>query len=195
MHGITRGCLLAAGIFLASQAFAAEDMPQREQAAREAVNQLMKELGGALKSAMKEGGPEAAIRVCTEKAPQINTRVSREEGWRVTRVSHRYRNPLLGMPDAWEQEVLQRFRERAADGKSLKGMSYSEVVSEPQGRFFRYMQAIPMQEMCASCHGSPEQLAPEVKSVLQERYPHDRATGFQPGELRGAFSVKQPLPE
>jgi hypothetical protein len=170
-------------------------MPQREQAAREAVNQLMKELGGALKSAMQEGGPEAAIRVCTEKAPRINTRVSREEGWRVTRVSHRYRNPLLGMPDAWEQEVLQRFRERAADGKSLKGMSYSEVVSEPQGRFFRYMQAIPMQEMCASCHGAPEQLAPEVKSVLQERYPNDRATGFRPGELRGAFSVKQPLSE
>lgn len=44
-------------------------------------------------------------------------RLSRERGWRVTRVGTRVRNPLLGKPDAWEQQVLAGFTERAAKGK------------------------------------------------------------------------------
>jgi len=33
-------------------------------------------------------------------------------------------------------------------------------------------------------------MTPEVKRMLTERYPEDRATGFQDGDLRGAISVK-----
>ncbi|MFA9460035.1 Tll0287-like domain-containing protein [Thiohalorhabdus sp. Cl-TMA] len=180
-------------LLLGGSALAEGMTAEREQEARAAVNRLMKELGGALKTAMKEGGPQKAIRVCTQMAPRINARISRERGWQVTRVSTRYRNPLLGMPDSWEQRVLGKFRQRAAEGEALKGMKYSEVVTQPEGKYFRYMQAIPMQGLCTSCHGPREQLAPAVQEVLKQRYPHDRATGFQVGELRGAFSVKQPL--
>lgn len=50
------------------------------------------------------------------------------------------------------------------------------------------MRAIPMKEQpCAACHGTS--IAPEVKDKLAELYPTDKATGFKPGELRGAILV------
>ncbi|KPV41219.1 hypothetical protein AN478_04850 [Thiohalorhabdus denitrificans] len=195
MKSTIPGGFLVAGLLAALPAWAAEEMPEREQAAKEAASALMKELGGELKQAMKEGGPPEAVKVCTQKAPRITARLSRERGWQVTRVSNDFRNPLLGMPDPWEQEVLKEFESRAEEGESLKGMGYGEVVNEPEGKFYRYMQAIPTQEMCVACHGPEDQLDPTVRETLQERYPHDRATGFQPGDLRGAFSIKQPVEE
>ncbi|MEF8794261.1 Tll0287-like domain-containing protein [Thiohalorhabdus sp.] len=181
------GCLVGGTPALAGET------ESREAEARKAVKALMSELSGELKAAMKEGGPSAGIGVCVERAPEITGRLSREKGWRVTRVSDQVRNPLLGMPDAWEQETLQRFRGRHADGASYKGMSRGEVVAEPGGKSFRYMQAIPQKGVCMSCHGDKEALSPAVREKLAERYPHDRATGYEVGDLRGAFSIKQPL--
>jgi hypothetical protein len=184
---------LALGGLLAAGPVIAGDGDSRETEARQAVKSLMQQLGGELKQAMKQGGPKAGIGVCTERAPQITAELSREKGWRITRVSDRVRNPLLGTPDAWEQKVLAKFRQQAKEGASYKGMTYSEVVKEPAGEYYRFMQAIPLQGKCMACHGPKENLAPAVLETLEKRYPHDQATGYAVGDLRGAFSIKRPL--
>lgn len=165
--------------------------PEREPAA--VAEALMKELSGALQAQLAAGGPVEAVNVCTELAPAIAGRLSRETGWRVTRVGTRVRNPLLGTPDAWEARVLAEFEARAAAGEPLAGMSFAEQVEEPGGRFQRYLRAIPVQPACLACHGPPETLAAPVAEALRARYPHDRATGYLAGQLRGAVSIKQPL--
>ncbi|MEJ2645971.1 MAG: DUF3365 domain-containing protein [Gammaproteobacteria bacterium] len=171
----------------------ADDMSGREQAARDATMAFLQQLGGTLKQEMKAGGPSSAIKVCREVAPRLAGDISRENGWRVTRVGTRVRNPLLGMPDAWEQKVLDRFQDRVAKGESMQTLSFSEVVSEPDGRYFRYMKAIGTQPLCLTCHGAPEQIPASVREVLSTDYPLDRATGYKAGQLRGAVSIKQPL--
>ncbi len=40
-----------------------------------------------------------------------------------------------------------------------------------------------------TCHGSS--LQPELKAEILCLYPNDQATGFKPGELRGAFTVTE----
>lgn len=165
----------------------------RRAAAEQASMQFLKELKGELMSAMKDGGPANAIGVCTQIAPAIAGRLSRENGWQVTRVGTRVRNPMLGMPDPWEQEVLKRFAVRQREGEKLDGMAYSEVVQEPEGKYFRYMKAIGVAPQCLSCHGDKEQIPAPVKQVLEKKYPFDRATGYRAGDLRGAVSIKQPL--
>lgn len=177
----------------AGSAGAEEASPERGAQARQAVKSLMKQLGSELKTAMKEGGPGAGIDVCTERAPQITAELSRAKGWRITRVSEQVRNPLLGTPDVWEQETLAAFRERHAEGEAYKGMNRGDVVEEPGGTYYRYMQAIPLQGKCLACHGPKESLEPSVRDALAERYPHDQATGYEAGDLRGAFSIKRPL--
>jgi len=171
----------------------AEDLAARERAAREATMSFVKELGGTLKRELASGDPAGAIRVCSEVAPGIANRISLANGWRVTRVGTRVRNAMLGTPDAWEQRVLAQFAKRAGAGEDYAKMDHSEIVEEPAGRYFRYMKAIGTQPLCLTCHGDEATIPPKVAETLAELYPHDRATGYAPGELRGAVSIKQPL--
>ncbi|MDA8087513.1 MAG: DUF3365 domain-containing protein [Nitrospiraceae bacterium] len=170
----------------------AADAARQQQAAMTAKG-FIRQLAQALKKEMAAGGPVRAVDVCSRLAPRIAGRLSRETGWKVTRVGTRVRNPLLGMPDAWEQKVLKMFESRAAKGEPIDQMSYSEVVTEPDGQFFRYMKAIAIKPPCLACHGSESQISPEVRAIIEKRYPHDKATGYKLGELRGAISIKEPI--
>lgn len=154
---------------------------------------FMQQLGRAMKTEMKNNGPVAAIKVCTEISPATAGEISRKTGWKVTRTGTRVRNPALAMPDTWEQRILAQFQARANSGESLKNMTYSEWVNEPNGKYFRFMQAIGVEPVCLTCHGSSSGIPDSVKAVLQERYPHDQATGYKAGDLRGAVSIKRPM--
>ncbi|MBU1191341.1 MAG: DUF3365 domain-containing protein [Gammaproteobacteria bacterium] len=180
-------------MMIGTGANAADDLAAREQAARAASGAFVQKLGGALKAEMQKGGPEQAILVCRDIAPQIAGELSRANGWRVTRVGTRVRNPMLGMPDDWERNVLTDFEARAAKGEKYPDMAFGEVVEFGGSKHYRFMKAIPMQEACLSCHGSAEQIPAGVKAKLASTYPHDLATGYKPGELRGAVSIIQPL--
>ena len=54
-----------------------------------------------------------------------------------------------------------------------------------------YLRAIPMQEQpCSVGHGTD--IDPAFAARIAELYPDDLATGFEPGELRGALLVSWP---
>lgn len=171
----------------------ADEMLERENAAKRASMTLIKKLGAELKKEMGNNGPEAAITVCRDMAPKINSEVSRLNGWRVTRVSEKVRNPMLGTPDAWESRVMKSFEERAAKGEKYTDMVYGETVNENGKQYYRFMKPVATAEVCTVCHGSAEQIPSGVKAQLAMDYPHDRATGYKPGDLRGAISIKQPM--
>lgn len=185
--------LIAGSALLGAQAYAADDLAAREQAARQATGAFVQKLGGALKQEMEKGGPDHAIMVCRDLAPQIAGELSRANGWKVTRVGTRVRNPMLGLPDDWERKVLADFAARAAKGEKYPDMAHGEVVDIGGARYYRFMKAIPVQEACLKCHGSAEQIPDGVKAKLAATYPHDRATGYRVGDLRGAVSIIQPL--
>jgi hypothetical protein len=174
---------------------ASADQMAPEQVANEVAETFLGELNQAMVREMTKGGPIEAIIVCTKLAPDIAGRLSREHGWRVTRVGTRVRNPLLGMPDAWEQRVMAEFAERAAKGETFADMAHDEVVTEPDGQYFRFMKPIMVQPKCLLCHGSHDQIPESIRLMLKQQYPFDRAIGYKTGELRGAVSIKQPLDE
>ena len=169
------------------------ELAERTQAARQTVMMFAKELGGVLKAELGKGGPANAIGVCRDIAPSVANRLSLQNGWKVSRVGTRVRNPMLGTPDSWEQQVMMDFQSRAAQGQSYEEMSHSEVVEEPGGRYFRFMKPIPVKEVCLACHGNVDDLDESVRNTLAEHYPHDQAVNYKLGDLRGAFSIKQPL--
>jgi len=170
-----------------------QDDAARVEEARRLAGTMMQALGGKLQAAMKEGGPAAAIGVCASAAPAIAGELSRQNGVRLTRVSLKVRNPLLGSPDAWEQGALAAFEARLAKGEAADKLEFAETVSEPSGRYFRYVKALPVQAVCMNCHGDAASLAPDIKDRLAREYPADRATGYSVGQIRGAVSVKRPL--
>ena len=165
--------------------------------ARQAISAFSTELMARFKEAMMNGGPVNAINVCSEIAPEIASSISRDTGWMVRRVTTRTRSPLA-TPDNWELEELRLFEKGLAKGTPAAGLETSRVKRESGNReYFRYMKAIvlppPDIAPCMACHGDWETLDPAIQEILNTQYPHDRATGYSPGELRGAFSVKRLL--
>ncbi len=183
----------AVSMAYAQAASADDDIQPRVDAANAAAGDFLKQLGGAMKREMQAGGPVAALKVCRDVAPDIANDISLDKGWKVIRVGTRARNSMLGLPDSWEQAVMQDFEKRAAEGEGFDTMTHFEVVEEPAGRSLRFMKAIGLAPQCVVCHGSPEQIAEPLREQLKALYPHDRAVGYKPGDLRGAVSIKQPL--
>jgi hypothetical protein len=178
---ILAGC--ASGPSAEQQAAMADD-------ARKAAGSLIQQLGGELKQVMSAQGPEAAISVCKEKAPQIAAAVSRQSGYDIKRVSPKNRNPN-GAPDAWEAQAQATLEKRLAAGEKPETLDTWQVVDTPSGKQFRYAKAVPVQPVCLVCHG--EAIPDGVKARLAADYPNDKATGYQAGMLRGIISIRRLL--
>lgn len=170
----------------------ADDAADRAAASRAVVKEFAGQLQGELGAAMKAGGPTSAIEVCNKKAPGIAADLSKSKGWDVGRTSLKLRNPA-NAPDAWEKGVLEKFEARKAAGEDVTKMEYSEVVEANGKKQFRYMKAIgiPADAPCVVCHG--EKIDAKVQAALKEKYPQDKATGYKAGDIRGAFSITQPM--
>jgi hypothetical protein len=159
---------------------------------RKVSGELIRQIGGEMRKEVEATGPMRAVMVCKYTAPEVASSLSRMNGMRVTRVSLKARNPALGFPDPWEQNVLMEFDRRAARGEKAEAIEHAEVVTEPTGRYLRYMKAIPTGKVCLACHGPSEQISDAVKAQIANEYPHDRAVGFVEGSIRGAVSIKKP---
>lgn len=168
----------------------AVNVEERKQQSVAVIKSFASTLKGELQAAMKEGGPVNAISVCNTVAPAIAAQKSQETGWDVGRTSLKLRNPD-NAPDSWEQAVLEAFNERRAAGEDPQTIAFAEVVEQDGGKVFRFMKAIPTGQVCLNCHG--ENIAEPVKAKLDELYPQDRARGYKQGEIRGAFTITQPL--
>jgi hypothetical protein len=159
--------------------------------ARKVSNELIGQVRGELTKAIEISGPLRAIIVCKYSVPEISSSLSRKTGWKVSRVSLKPRNPALGAPDTWEQRVLGDFERRAEIGEKGDELEFGEIVTEPLGRYFRYMKALPVVPLCMNCHG--DKMSDAIRAQLAAEYPHDKATGYQVGQIRGAVTIKRPL--
>lgn len=180
--------VLAVSIF--STGIIADDLKQRADASRATVKEFGKTLKGKMQQAMKAGGPLNAIKVCNADAPGIATDMSNKKGWKVGRTSLKLRS-AANAPDDWETKVLNDFEKRKAEGADPKKLEHYEVTTENGKKVFRYMKAIPTGKVCTKCHG--QDIDPAVKAKLKELYPDDKATGFKVGDIRGAFTISQPM--
>lgn len=160
--------------------------------ARKASGALIQKLGGELKTALTDKGPEGAISICKERAPQIAAEVSKQFNLDVKRVSPKNRNPA-GAPDAWEAEAQAGLEKRLTAGEKPETLDTWQIVSTPTGKQFRYAKALPVQPPCLTCHGDSATIPDAVKARLAAEYPQDKATGYGPGMVRGIISIKRAL--
>ena len=182
--------LLLALTVLASFAALADDGAKLAEA-RQVAGTVPPKLLAVLSEQIARGGPASAIAVCQEQAPQMAKAASEQTGWNIRRVSLRNRNPKA-VPDAWEQAALQDFDRRAAGGESPATLEKWEVVAHADRKEYRYIRALPVQQLCLSCHGPAEQLKPDVTSQLNKLYPKDLGVGYSLGQIRGAITLRQP---
>ena len=167
--------------------------PEQMQATRAVTGELLKTLSGKLQESMKANGPAGSITVCKTIAPQIALGLADRTGWKITRVGTRVRNVDLGTPNVWQHKALGHLNADLKSGAKPETLEWSEVVTENGKPTLHYAKAIVLQTQCLACHGTAAQLAPGVADKLKAIYPHDQATGYAPGQLRGAVVISRPL--
>jgi hypothetical protein len=158
---------------------------------RQLAMQLGGQLKGELTKAIAEGGPVAAINVCYLRAPEIAAQLSQASGARVGRTALRVRNPS-NAPDELERSVLEQFAADLGSGPIDRPLEAIFEIRRGDAVERRYMRAIPTDALCLTCHGTT--IAPDLAAAIARDYPKDQATGFEQGQLRGAFSVVWPAP-
>ncbi|MDG1123040.1 MAG: DUF3365 domain-containing protein [Glaciecola sp.] len=165
---------------------------QETKQALEAEAQLITQrFGGTLKpklkAAIQSGGLVHAVDICAVEAPVIAQSLSSKTGWEVQRVSLQPRNTETATPDEHERTTLVWFAEQQANQSEAGMLKSSQIVNNT----YRYMQAQPVEGVCLNCHGT--NIDPAVQSIIESKYPSDMATGYQLGQIRGAFSLAKSL--
>lgn len=158
---------------------APEPMRQEARRAITAFSELRTTLEGRLQQALAAGGAPAAISVCRLEAPKATATVGQSAHLEMGRTSTRLRNPQ-NAPRSWVRPYLARYANAPAKEAPV------EVVDLGAGRM-GVIAPIGLQPLCTTCHGDPNTMSPELLEALKTNYPHDQATGFSPGQLRGVF--------
>lgn len=171
---------------------AAAQAPEARERAAQAAAGLGRVLMELLGQEMAKGGYEGAVRACSEVAQTVTEEFAHERGLEIRRVSLRARNPK-DQPDEWEAAKLRMWEKEYKPG--APPAEVFETFEEEGRRIARYLKPIVVQPMCLGCHGPRDKISAEVRRVIEERYPRDHATGYQAGDLRGAFSVTLRLGE
>lgn len=186
-----RRAILAAFLALAALPALADETKLLEEG-RAIAMKMPPKLLEVLNEEIKKGGHAEAMAVCRDKAPRMAQSLSEQTGWAIRRVSLKNRNPKA-VPDAWERAVLEDFDRRTATGEKPTAIEKGEIVDVGGKPYYRYMKALPTQDLCLHCHGMPERIEPAVKAKLNELYPEDKAVGYGPAEIRGAITLKKAL--
>jgi hypothetical protein len=171
----------------------AQDVAALTADTKKTVLPVVPKVVNAMQEAVAAKGVAGAIPVCKEEAPALIKEKRKETGWDIRRVSLKTRNAERATPDLWEARQLADFNIRAANGEKLDMMEKSEIVTIDGKLVFRYMKALPVAEVCLKCHGPADSLDAGLKAELGKSYPHDQATGYAKGQIRGALTVKRPL--
>lgn len=152
-----------------------------KQIAAAAKDEMFKTLSAKLLEAMSQGGPAAAIEVCSKDAPKIADRIGKQFDVQIGRTSFKLRNSKNTPPD-WVKPIIE---EKPTEPR------FVELPENHTGALFPIMLKV----QCLACHGSKEQISPDVQAQLDRLYPEDQATGFNEGDLRGWFWVNVPMPK
>jgi hypothetical protein len=154
----------------------------------------MKELKGVLLKNMKDGGPLQAVNVCSDTAADLSESFSKFNNIEVKRVSFKNRNPN-NAPDEFESKALRSFETLKEMGELASSTDIVEKFTVNGVEAVRFVKPIMVDAPCLNCHGSESQISDDVKNVLKSKYPDDKATDYNIGDLRGAISITKILSE
>lgn len=199
MTGIHLSMVVAAGLTLAGAALAtaqpARDWPTHAVAAAPAefapaiqrgdlvIASLQVALLSELRRAIADHGHAGALASCHLDATAVEFRIARKEGIAAGRTSARLRNPT-NVPRPWARAIVARYADARAAGVDGFVVELGDRIG--------LLRPIVEQPMCASCHGPEVKIDPRVRELLPDRYPADRAVGFEDGAIRGWFWVEIP---
>jgi hypothetical protein len=154
--------------------------------------EFMKSLKGILIKQMQTKGVVQAVSVCSDTAQVLTNNIGIQKGVFIRRVSFKNRNKN-NYPDNFEKKVLSKFDLLKQNDKLDEKTEHFETVQEGEFTYLRYLKPILIQAECLNCHGSQTEIMPDVRNIIAQKYPDDKAIEYKLGNLRGAVSIKKAI--
>lgn len=107
--------------------------------------------------------------------------LAQSHDWLVQQLARKYRNPAHEL-DAEADSIYGQF---VHDPEQTEAWLRTVRADTPGWRYFRRINVEPS---CLACHGPKD----ERPDFVEEKYPEDRAYGFEEGDLRGLYAVFVP---
>jgi hypothetical protein len=168
--------------------------PAVQQAARERGRAIAAETFGLLstnlQTALQSGGVSNALPFCSLAASPLTAGIAEKHGVTLKRVTHKARNPAAQANET-ELAILQSFASALTASTNPPPPFATNLVA---GHATFFAPIVLNNELCLKCHGEPgADISAASLAVIQQHYPQDQATGFQLGQLRGAWRIDFPL--
>jgi len=159
---------------------------------RKDSQEFLESLKTVLIKEIQTKGIVSAVSVCSDTAQLLTNDYGIKKGIYIKRVSFKNRNPN-NYPDEFETKGLKYFEELKSQNKLNQNSEYYEVIKTDGIKNARFLKPIIIQAPCLNCHGDVENFNTEVKTILLNKYPEDKATGYKVDNLRGAVSIQKAL--
>jgi hypothetical protein len=156
-----------------------------------AAGKFLITLRGVLVHSMAQGAASAAD-VCADTAQTLTAQLGKQHGVELRRISLRARN-TANTPTEREARHLQTLEQMRSAGTLNDSTVLWDTFERNGVRVVQMIRPIVLNNgVCLQCHGKASDIAPEIASLLNKRYPADRARGYVIGDVRGAVSVIRP---
>lgn len=110
---------------------------------------------------------------------------------RITAIRHTsliLRNPA-NQPDQAEQAALEIINSAIHGGLDVPAILVQRLGPPNGPSEWRVYRAITTKPICLQCHGPLEELLPAVRSILNSKYPEDKAISYTAYQWRGVLRV------
>lgn len=185
LHSLALFTLSSALLVAAPEAKKESQIDEVIKQGKESSMLLVKTLGKNMQEHMKKGGPMDALNFCANEAYALTQKVNKTlpAGVSLKRVSTKYRSPANAPIDN-EQTILE-----SLESLQKLGVIMPEyIVEKIDDKTFKYYKPLLMEnEACLKCHGNVKDI--DLKRAIAERYPLDKAMGYEMNDLRGAVVV------
>ena len=143
------------------------------------IDSYMTTMKSTLMGLMKSDSTyKTALGACSSIGPSMADDYNKISEVKVRRTALKYRNPK-NKPDETDTIVMEHF---------LDTKDFKEAQVVDMGDHYRVYKALTIKQPCLICHG--QNISPDLRKILDKRYPKDMATNFKLGEFRGAVVAK-----
>lgn len=141
-----------------------------------AQNELLKNVAGAI----EKGGTEYAVEFCNTRAISLTDSIGDNFKMYIQRLSDKNRNPA---------NAIQTQADSLA-WKKIKSEKTAFIEQDKNGTIYYYKPISVAMISCIKCHGSKTDISESTRNMIAHKYPNDKATGYQMGDLRGMWKIK-----
>lgn len=139
-------------------------------------NVLLQNVGEAI----QKGGTDYAVEFCNVQAMPLTDSIADNLNVYIQRLSDKNRNPVNALQTQMDSIAWRKMKSEKTDF----------TTQDKNGEVYYYKPILIGMPTCIKCHGGKNDIPVSTQKIIGQKYPNDKAVGYQMGDLRGMWKIK-----